>query len=125
VRLEQLQNMPPQMTRRRTINSPKQCLLDAASSLFCQHGINSVGIDAIVLQAGTAKTTHYKLFGSKDRLVEEVLKAEGKAWRDWFTTALQNVGGSPRNRLEAIFPVLSQWLARSGMPKAVLWLPLH
>jgi AcrR family transcriptional regulator len=91
VHLEQLQNMPPQMTRRRTIKSPKQRLLDAAASLFCQHGINPVGIDAIVLQAGTAKTTLYKLFASKDRLVEYVLKAEGKAWRDWFTTALQRL----------------------------------
>jgi AcrR family transcriptional regulator len=97
------------MTRRQTTKPPKQRLLDAATSLFCRHGINAVGIDAVVLRAGTAKTTLYKLFGSKDRLVELVLEAEGRAWRDWFMTALHNVGGSPRNRLEAIFPVLSQW----------------
>jgi AcrR family transcriptional regulator len=39
-------------------------LLNAATRLFCKNGINATGIDAIINEAGTAKTTLYKLFGS-------------------------------------------------------------
>jgi AcrR family transcriptional regulator len=79
--------------------------------LFCQHGINAVGVDAIVEKAGTAKTTLYKLFGSKYGLVEEVLNTEGRAWRGWFIGAIQDAGPSPRTKLAAIFPVLAQWFS--------------
>ncbi|WP_325175679.1 helix-turn-helix domain-containing protein, partial [Cereibacter sphaeroides] len=64
--------------------SPRERLIDSARSLFCRYGINSVGVDAIIEQAGTAKTTLYKLFGSKDGLVEAVLEREGQSWRSWF-----------------------------------------
>ena len=37
-------------------------LLSAATRLFCKNGINATGIDAIINEAGTAKTTLYKLF---------------------------------------------------------------
>ncbi len=64
--------------------SPRERLIESAKALFCRYGINSVGIDTIIEQAGTAKTTLYKLFGSKDGLVEAVLDREGQAWRSWF-----------------------------------------
>jgi AcrR family transcriptional regulator len=89
--------------------APRERLLAAATALFCQRGINAVGVDAIVDKAGTAKTTLYKLFGSKEQLVEEVLATEGEAWRDWFTSATTSYGETPHSRLLAIFPVLSQW----------------
>jgi AcrR family transcriptional regulator len=83
--------------------------MEAAFALFCHHGINAVGVDAIVEKAGTAKTTLYKLFGSKYGLVEEVLNTEGAAWRDWFITTTQRAGPSARAKLGAIFPALSEW----------------
>ena len=57
-------------------------LLSAATHLFCKNGINATGIDAIIEEAGTAKTTLYKLFGSKTNLVNAVLESEGKQWRE-------------------------------------------
>src|SRR5260370_38790560 len=62
-------------------------LLSAATRLFCKNGINATGIDAIINEAGTAKTTLYKLFGSKTNLVHVVLETEGKQWREWFIGA--------------------------------------
>ena len=53
-------------------------MLTAATRLFCKDGINATGIDAIINEAGTAKTTLYKLFGSKTNLVHAVLETEGK-----------------------------------------------
>lgn len=101
--------MPPVATRSTVDPTPKQRLITAASDLFCQRGINAVGVDAIVESAGTAKTTLYKLFGSKDQLVEVVLEAEGSAWREWFTAAILKAGDTPQARLRAIFPVLATW----------------
>src|SRR4029079_19827452 len=68
-------------------------LLSAATHLFCKNGINSTGIDAIINEAGTAKTTLYKLFGSKTNLVHAVLESEGKQWRGWGIAAIEAGGG--------------------------------
>ena len=88
---------------------PREKLMAAATALFCQRGITAVGVDAIVEKAGTAKTTLYKLFGSKEQLVEEVLEAEGRAWREWFVKSTSKAGSNAHERLLSIFPVLGQW----------------
>ena len=84
-------------------------LLNAATYLFCKNGINATGIDAIINEAGTAKTTLYKLFGSKNNLVHVVLETEGKQWREWFIGAVEAGGGSPQEKLARIFPALKDW----------------
>jgi AcrR family transcriptional regulator len=84
-------------------------LLNAATYLFCKNGINATGIDAIINEAGTAKTTLYKLFGSKNNLVHVVLETEGKQWREWFIGAIEAGGGSPQEKLTRIFPALKDW----------------
>jgi AcrR family transcriptional regulator len=89
--------------------TPRQRLLDAATRLFCRYGINATGVDAIIAEAGTAKTTLYKIFGSKSDLVHVVLEAEGKQWREWFIAAIEDGGGNARTKLGRIFPVLKTW----------------
>ncbi|HWL19825.1 MAG TPA: TetR/AcrR family transcriptional regulator [Bradyrhizobium sp.] len=84
-------------------------LLSAATHLFCKNGINATGIDAIIEEAGTAKTTLYKLFGSKTNLVHAVLESEGKQWREWFIGAIEAGGGEPQAKLARIFPALKSW----------------
>ena len=84
-------------------------LLGAATRLFCKNGINATGIDAIINEAGTAKTTLYKLFGSKTNLVHAVLETEGKQWREWFIGAIEAGGGSAQTKLARIFPALKSW----------------
>jgi AcrR family transcriptional regulator len=91
---------------------PRERLIESARTLFCRYGINSVGVDAIVEAAGTAKTTLYKLFGSKDGLVEAVLDREGRIWRSWFLDAIDGPGGSARERLDRIGPALKVWFSR-------------
>jgi AcrR family transcriptional regulator len=87
-------------------------LLSAATRLFCKNGINATGIDAIINEAGTAKTTLYKLFGSKTNLVHVVLETEGKQWREWFIDALESGGGSAQTKLARIFPALKSWFGQ-------------
>src|SRR6266481_6226699 len=84
-------------------------LLSAATHLFCKDGINATGIDAIINEAGTAKTTLYKLFRSKTNLVHAVLESEGKQWREWFIAAIEAGGGDPQTKLTRIFPALKRW----------------
>jgi len=84
-------------------------LLSAATHLFCKNGINATGIDAIIDEAGTAKTTLYKLFGSKTNLVHAVLESEGRQWREWFIGAIEAGGGDPHAKLSRIFPALKSW----------------
>jgi AcrR family transcriptional regulator len=87
-------------------------LLSAATHLFCKNGINATGIDAIINEAGTAKTTLYKLFGSKTNLVHVVLETEGKQWREWFMAAIEAGGGSAQTKLLRIFPALKDWFGQ-------------
>jgi AcrR family transcriptional regulator len=91
---------------------PRERLIEAATRLFCRYGVNSVGVDAIVESAGTAKTTLYKLFGSKDGLVEAVLQREGETWRSWFLHEIDGPGGSAQQRLARIGPTLKLWFSR-------------
>jgi AcrR family transcriptional regulator len=86
-------------------------LLSAATHLFCKNGINATGIDAIIDEAGTAKTTLYKLFGSKTNLVHAVLESEGRQWREWFIGAIEAGGGDSHTKLKRIFPALKSWFA--------------
>src|SRR6202050_689889 len=79
-------------------------LLSAATRLFCKNGINATGIDAIINEAGTAKTTLYKLFGSKNNLVHVVLETEGKQWREWFIDAVESGGGAAPKKRGGFFP---------------------
>jgi AcrR family transcriptional regulator len=92
--------------------SPRERLIAAATRLFCRYGVNSVGVDAIVEAAGTAKTTLYKVFGSKDGLVEAVLEREGRAWRAWFIAEIDGPGGPAAERLARVGPALRQWFGR-------------
>ena len=87
-------------------------LLSAATRLFCRYGINATGIDAIINEAGTAKTTLYKLFGSKTNLVHAVLESEGKQWREWFIASIETGGGDAQAKLTRIFPALKQMVRR-------------
>lgn len=87
-------------------------LLRAAADLFCRYGINATGVDAVVTAAGTAKTTLYKTFGSKEGLVEAVLEAEGAAWRDWFLAEIEKRADDPVGKLIGVFDVLEAWFAQ-------------
>ena len=91
--------------------TPRDRLIAAASELFGRYGVNAIGVDAIVEAAGTAKTTLYKAFGSKEKLVETVLELEGERWRKWFFDTIEAPGGSSRECLDRIFPTLAMWFA--------------
>ena len=63
--------------------SARERLLTAASELFYDEGVHTVGIDRVIERAGVAKASLYNTFGSKDELVRAYL--EGLARGDLGT----------------------------------------
>jgi AcrR family transcriptional regulator len=85
--------------------SARDRLLAAASELFYDEGVHTVGVDRIVEQAGVAKATLYSLFGSKDGLVRAYLKAEHDRTHQRMTRELMARFDTPRERLLGVFEV--------------------
>ena len=80
-------------------------LLDAASELFYEHGVHTVGIDTIIERAGVAKASLYSAFGSKEELVRAYLESR-HASRRATVLAEMALHDDPRGKLLALFDVL-------------------
>jgi AcrR family transcriptional regulator len=66
-------------------------ILATASDLFYQRGVRAVGVDLVVEKAGVAKTSLYRLFGSKDDLVLAFLqRRDQQFWKRWDEIAGQH-----------------------------------
>jgi AcrR family transcriptional regulator len=87
--------------------SARARLLSAANELFYEEGVRSVGIDRVIEQAGVAKATLYKSFGSKDELIRAYLDGRAATRREAITRELAKID-SPRERLLGIFDVLGK-----------------
>lgn len=88
---------------------PRERILDTASELFYQKGIQNVGVDEIVARSGVAKMSLYKHFQSKDLLVAEFLRHRSENWLRDFAAAVEGKGTTPTERLLAIFDALEEW----------------
>jgi AcrR family transcriptional regulator len=85
--------------------SARQRLLDAASELFYEEGVHTVGVDRVVERAGVAKATLYTVFGNKDGLVRAYLVARHERIRHRMTRELAAKYKTPRERLLGVFDV--------------------
>lgn len=92
-------------------HNPRQQILETASQLFYQKGIQHVGINEIIAISGVAKRTLYRYFPSKDDLIEAVMKHRATEWLNWFETAVHRRGNTAKERLLATFDVLREWYA--------------
>jgi AcrR family transcriptional regulator len=93
---------------------PRERILDAADALFYAQGIHAVGIDEIVARSGTAKTTLYAHFPSKDDLIASYLQRRSEEWRAYLSEELARRGGTPVERIDAVFAVLAESCATPG-----------
>jgi len=94
-------------------DSGRERLSRAAYELFSREGVRSVGVDAVIARAGTAKMTLYRNFPSKDDLILEFLRRREQLWtREWLEAESRRRGATPRDQLLAIFDVFSEWFSR-------------
>jgi AcrR family transcriptional regulator len=97
--------MPSKVTTAKP--SARERLLAAADELFYREGVQTVGIDRIVQQAGVAKASLYNLFGSKEELVQAYLDARHATTREHVERALTRFR-TPRERLLGVFDAQGQ-----------------
>jgi AcrR family transcriptional regulator len=85
----------------------------AAYDLFSRAGTATVGVDAIIARAGTAKMTLYRNFPSKTDLILDFLRRRERLWtEEWLQAESQRRGSTPAQQLLAIFDVFAEWFAR-------------
>ncbi|MGH8001523.1 MAG: TetR/AcrR family transcriptional regulator [Brasilonema sp.] len=87
-------------------------ILETASQLFYQKGIQHVGINEVIAASDVAKRTFYKYFPSKDQLILEVMRYREKQWLKWFYKAVEERGQTAKEKLLATFDVLGEWYAQ-------------
>ena len=88
-------------------------VLEAAYDLFSERGIRPVGIDTIIAEAGVAKMTLYRNFGSKEELALAYMRLREERWtKGWLIDEVMRRESTPPARLLAIFEVFGEWFAR-------------
>lgn len=93
--------------------SGRERVMRAAYDLFSRLGTRTVGVDAVIGEAGVAKMTLYRNFASKDDLILAFLERREKDWsQGWVQAESQRRGETPAQRLLAIFELFDEWFAR-------------
>jgi AcrR family transcriptional regulator len=84
----------------------------AAAELFYTDGIRAVGINRVLEEAQTPIMSLYRIFGSKEGLVEEFLHDKDNRVRALFEREVERLAETPRERALAMFDVLGQVIAQ-------------
>ncbi len=94
----------------KSTNKPvKEHILDVASALFYQHGINAVGVDTIIEKAAVAKMSLYRNYKTKNDLILAYLERRDTQWRRWFEETVETYKGTNSEPLLSIFDALQDW----------------
>ena len=88
--------------------SAAERILEAAGRLFAEHGIHPTGVNAIVAEAGVAKMSLYKHFGSKKQLALAVLRHQSQEEQRRISERIEGSGAEPRERLLIAFDLLDE-----------------
>ena len=94
----------------RSLTPAARAILDSASRLFYEQGINSVGVDTVSADAGVTKKTLYDQFGSKAALVVRYLSERDERYRTWVADRLAQVSGDGDEKVLAVFDALQAWM---------------
>jgi AcrR family transcriptional regulator len=89
----------------------RERILDVATQLFYQRGIQSVGVDAIISKADVARMSFYRHFKSKEGLVVACLMRRDAAIRAWFEAEVERLAPNPKARPLAVFDALAKRFA--------------
>jgi AcrR family transcriptional regulator len=93
-------------------SSARDRIMQAASTLFYQEGVQNVGIDRIITESGVAKMSLYNHFKSKDALIAAWLQQRDANWRAWFQETVEQQATVPTERLLAMFDALAEWFSQ-------------
>ncbi|GII32496.1 TetR/AcrR family transcriptional regulator [Planotetraspora mira] len=94
-------------SRESPASGPRQHLLETASRLFYLEGINAVGVDRILQQAGVTRATLYRHFAGKEALVVAYLEREDALIRHHLEAAADRAV-SPDHMLELVIEGIAE-----------------
>jgi len=80
---------------------PRDRIVATARTLFREHGVRGVGVDAIAERAGTNKMTLYRHFGSKGDLVVACLRGYATEFEEFWAGLERSFPGDPGEQLDA------------------------
>lgn len=89
----------------------RAAILDTATSVLYDRGLDGVGVAELCKVLGMSKETLYRHFGSKEALILEVLRHRSERVTRWLREEAEAAGPEPRDRLAAVFDALAQWHA--------------
>ncbi|MGC2941026.1 MULTISPECIES: TetR/AcrR family transcriptional regulator [unclassified Brevibacterium] len=89
-------------------------ILATATALFYAEGVNAIGVDRIVAEAGVSKPTLYAQFGSKAGLIAEVLRRRRETRESAIAEALASSASSPDSHVLALFDWFIEGHAKPG-----------
>lgn len=106
--------MPDSATRKgKPEPEARERIVDSSYELFSRRGIQAVGVDELIENAGVAKATLYRHFPSKDDLVLAFLERREELWTHELVEAgAKSRGSTPEEQLLAIFDVFDEWFRR-------------
>ncbi|WP_435205021.1 TetR/AcrR family transcriptional regulator [Micromonospora sp. bgisy143] len=84
-------------------------IIDAASPLLYERGLDGIGVAELCSRIGVSKETLYRYFGTKDGLIQAVLEARSDRVTSWIAGAVAAAGDDPRDQLAAVFDELQRW----------------
>jgi AcrR family transcriptional regulator len=90
-------------------------ILQAASRLFYEQGIRTVGVEAIAEEAGVTKKTLYDCFGSKEGLIVAYLRARDGLWRSTLVKYVNGHDGPEAEKILATFGALREWMRERNL----------
>ena len=90
----------------------RDLVIATADSLYNLRGIQSVGMDALRDASGVSLKRLYKLFPSKEMIVEEVLRSRHERWMASVSESVA-AAATPQERLLAIFDYLAEWFGEN------------
>jgi AcrR family transcriptional regulator len=93
---------------------PRERILDAATRLFADEGVNATSVDRVVAEAGVAPMTVYRRFGGKDGLVAATVERWSVRWLDWLRAESRTDDEGAAARLEGLWDALEKWFADEG-----------
>ncbi|MBM7516715.1 TetR/AcrR family transcriptional regulator [Nocardioides nitrophenolicus] len=76
------------------VSEPRERLLRTATRLFYEEGINGVGVDRVVAEAGVTRATMYRHFPGKEALVVAYLEHEDAVIRGLFAAAAEHAAAT-------------------------------
>ncbi|MGW3568606.1 TetR/AcrR family transcriptional regulator [Streptomyces sp. NPDC000941] len=87
----------------------RAAILEAATPLLYERGLDRVGVAELCARLGISKETLYRHFGTKDGLVQAMLEARSERVTGWLAKTVAAAGNDPAEQLAAVFDALQEW----------------